>query len=135
MRISSLLGLSFSTLALVGCSSETDNRSLVEAEAQQTRNAAAAGRIWCALDGAEGFRLDCTMDRIASADGQILVLGRQDSGYRRFRFVPGQGVETADGAETASVAIIGDGQIEVTVADDRYRLPATVRGQTASAAN
>jgi hypothetical protein len=38
-------------------------------------------------------------------------------------------VVAADGAEPATVRIVEDGMIEVTVAQDRYRLPATLKGE------
>ena len=113
---------------LAACGREPDNQALANVEAEQVRDAADDGRIFCALGGAEAFRLDCTMDRMASADGTVLVLGKADVGYRRFRIATdGRGVVAADGAETASVQIVENGLIEVTVAQDRYRLPATVR--------
>jgi hypothetical protein len=112
-----------------GCSNEPDNAVLAEVEADQVRDAAAAGRIPCALAGADAFRLNCTMERVAGADGETLVLGRPDAGYRRFRITTdGRGVIAADGADVASVTLVDDGQIEVVVATDRYRLPATVKG-------
>jgi hypothetical protein len=115
-------------LALAACSSEPDNGELAAVEATQTRDAAAAGRVYCALGGAEAFALNCTMEQIASNEGTIIVLGRQDVGYRRFRITTdGTGVAAADGAEPAVVALIDNGMIEVTVAEDRYRLPARER--------
>lgn len=121
----------FMVIASTGCSSEPDNSQLAEVEAAQSRDAAAAGRVLCALGGAEDFQRNCTMDRIASADGTILVLGRADAGYRRFRLIAtGYGVEAADGAEPAVITMVDDGMIEVAVAQDRYRLPATPRPQT-----
>jgi hypothetical protein len=131
LRISSTLLVAATLAGVAGCSSEQpDNEVLAEVEAEQVRDAAAAGRIPCALGGAERFRIDCTMDRIASADGETLVLGRPDAGFRRFRVVTdGRGVIAADGAEPATVRIVEDGMIEVTVAQDRYRLPATLRGE------
>ncbi len=117
-------------LALAACSGEPDNAVLADVEAEQVRAAAEAGRVRCALAGAETFRLDCTMERIAGTGGETLVLGRADAGYRRFRVTgDGRGVIAADGAEAASVRIVEDGVIEVAVAGDRYRLPATVRAR------
>jgi hypothetical protein len=116
------------SLALGGCSSEPDNQELAAVEADQTHDAAAAGRIYCALGGSTDFAQNCTMEQIASTEGTILVLGRADSGYRRFRITTdGRGVEAADGAEPATVTIIDNGLIEVAVANDRYRLPAGQR--------
>lgn len=123
-------------LLLAACSNEPDNGELAAVEATQTRDAAAAGRIYCALGGAEAFALNCTMEQIASSDGTILVLGRQDAGYRRFRITTdGRGVEAADGAEPAIVALVDNGLIEVSVGQDRYRLPAREQSAQSSDAS
>lgn len=117
-------------VAMTACNRRADNAVLAETEAEQVRDAATAGRIFCALGGAQGFRLDCTMDRMVNSDGVVLVLGRADAGYRRFRVISdGRGVIAADGAEQAHVTVIDGGMIEVAVGSDRYRLPATIRGQ------
>jgi hypothetical protein len=130
MRISNqLLSIAATMLLISGCSREPDNSVLAKVEAEQVRDAAAAGRIPCALAGAEAFRLNCTMERIAGPQGETLVMGRADAGYRRFRVTSdGRGVIAADGSDPAQVTLIDDGQIEVAVAGDRYRLPATVKG-------
>jgi hypothetical protein len=121
------------TLGLVSaCGGAPENAELAKVEAEQVRDAAAAGRVACALGGAQNFRVDCTMDRISGEEGTVLVLGRADAGYRRFRIAPGRGVVAADGAEQATVTVVENGMIEVSVADDRYRLPATVRGGEAA---
>lgn len=121
-------GLVGAGLLLAACSTEPDNEKLAEVEAQQVRDAADAGRIFCALNGEQNFQLNCTLDRIASAEGPVLMLGRADAGYRRFRITTdGRGVVTADGADEARVSLMDNGLIEVAVAQDRYRLPATVR--------
>lgn len=125
-RVLPVLGLAL----LAACGSEPDNAVLADVEAEQVREAAEAGRVRCALGGADVFRLDCTMERIAGAEGETLVLGRPDAGYRRFRVMTdGRGVVAADGAEPARVTIVEDGVIEVAVGTDRYRLPATMRGE------
>ena len=116
-------------LFLAGCNRAPDNGELAKVEAQQVRDAAAAGRVACALSGATAFRLDCEMDRISGPDGERLVLGRADAGYRRFAVTrDGRGIVAADGAEPAHVEVVEDGLIEVSVGNDRYRLPATTRG-------
>lgn len=115
-------------LLLCACNQAPDNSRIAEVEADQVRAAADAGRIFCALAGEPNFRLDCTMDRMTSDEGATLVLGRADAGYRRFRVMTdGRGVVAADGAEPARVALIDNGMIEVAVAQDRYRIPATIR--------
>ena len=128
MRTSDLVLAMIAAGSVAACSDAPDNGELARVEAEQARAAAAGGRVSCALAGAAAFRTDCTLDRIASADGEVLVIGRTDAGFRRFRLTgDGRGLEAADGAEPASVTVIDGGQIEVRVADDRYRLPATVR--------
>ena len=127
MRIFSAIAASTLVLLLSACSREPDNARLAEVEREQMRSAAAAGRVACALGGAPAFRQNCTMDRLTASDGQMLVLGRADAGYRRFRITgDGRGLVAADGASPAVVTILDDGVIEVAVEDDRYRLPATI---------
>lgn len=122
------MALVMTGFVLSACVREPDNQKLAEVEAQQVRDAADAGRVFCALGGERQFQLNCTLDRIASKDGPVLVLGRADAGYRRFRVTTdGRGVATADGADQARVSLMDNGLIEVAVANDRYRLPATVR--------
>jgi hypothetical protein len=87
------------------------------------------GRIDCALGGAEQFDRNCTLDRMASADGTVLVVGREGAGYRRLLVTTdGRGVVAADGVDAATVAIVGDGMIEVAIGGDRFRLPADTDG-------
>jgi hypothetical protein len=67
------------------------------------------------------------VDRSEGPDGAILTLRHPDGGFRRFRIVTdGRGLAPADGAEKAKITLIADKRIEVTVGEDRYRLPATV---------
>lgn len=122
------IGIGGLALLLAGCDRAPDNRVIAAVEAKQIADAAEAGRVPCALAGEAEFRLNCTMERIAGGDGETLVLGRADSGYRRFRIVSdGRGLVAADGAEPARVSIVAEGVIEVTVGEDRYRLPALLR--------
>lgn len=128
MRIFDRAALGVTMTLLAACSQHPDNERLAQVEADQVREAAQSGRIFCALSGAAGFRMDCTIDRLVTDEGPVLVLGRADAGYRRFRIASdGRGIVAADGAEPAQVSIIDNGLIEVSIADDRYRLPATVR--------
>lgn len=116
-------------LLVAGCDRAPDNGELAAAEARGSRDAAANGRIDCALEGAELFDRTCTLEEMSSAEGTVLIVGRETTGYRRLRIATdGSGVVAADGAEPAKVAIVGDGMIEVTVGADRYRLPANTKG-------
>ena len=116
-------------LLLAACGSAPDNGDLAEAEARGSREAAAEGRIECALEGAKLFDRTCTVEEISGADGTVLVVGRANVGYRRLQIATdGRGVVSADGAEPARVTIVGDGVIEVAIGSDRYRLPANTGG-------
>ncbi len=77
--------------------------------------------IDCALAGAEEFTRVCTYQEVP-ANRQV-VIWHPDGGFRRFDLLPGgAGVASADGAEQVIQGIMG-GMLEVTVGDDRYRIP------------
>lgn len=84
-------------------------------------------RIECAVGGAAVFTRVCTVERSAGPD--VLFTIRAPSGsFRRLAATSdGRGVMAADGAESATVRIVGPGLIEVSIGGDRYRLPATIR--------
>lgn len=118
-------------MLLAACGGAPDNGDLAEAEARGSREAAANGRIECALEGAKLFDRTCTVEEMSGVDGTVLVVGRANVGYRRLQITTdGRGVVSADGAEPAKVTIIGDGMIEVAIGSDRYRLPANTGGAT-----
>ena len=118
-------GLLLPIVLLAGCDRAPDNGALADAEARGSRQAANDGRIDCALEGAKAFNRSCTVEEMSSADGTILIVGKQDVGFRRLQIATdGRGVISADGAEPAKVTIVGDNLIEVAVGADRYRLPA-----------
>jgi hypothetical protein len=84
-------------------------------------------RIECAVDGATVFARVCTIERTPGPD--VLFTVRAPSGsFRRLAATSdGRGVMAADGAEPATVRIVGPDLIEVSIGGDRYRLPATIR--------
>lgn len=85
--------------------------------------------IGCALARGAALAPDCTVERSDTPAGVALVLRQPDGGFRRLLVTAdGRGVVAADGAERATVRIVGAREIEVAVADERYRLPATLRG-------
>ena len=127
MRISSTAML---PLLLAACSQQSGDRGAM-ANAIDNAQAAASDddRIECAA-GSAAFARDCTVERTEAADGLILTVRRPDGGFHRLLVVSdGRGVIAADGAETARVAVIGDGRIEVAIGGNRYRLPATVKAK------
>lgn len=91
-------------------------------------DAADAGLIECAPAGSAQFARDCTLEKVASEEGLILVVRSPDGGFRRLLVTSdGRGVVAADGAEPAIVSVIGDNRIEVRMGEDRFRLPATIQ--------
>ena len=92
--------------------------------------AAHAVTVPCALSGSVTFGDRCGIERLVSNDGLTLVIHHPDGGFRKLLVATdGRGVVTADGAQLAEVSVIDPATIEVRVGDDRYRLPATVKGQ------
>ena len=83
--------------------------------------------IECAIDST-AFARECAVERHVTDGVLTLVVRHPDGGFRRFDVLTdGRGVATADGADLALVRL-ADGGIEVSVGEDRYRLPATVSG-------
>jgi hypothetical protein len=114
MRISSAL-----LLMLAGCSQQAP--AVAEGEEH----------IACALAGAAGFAPDCAVERVTKDGALTLVVRHPDGGFRRFDVLKdGRGLAVSDGAEQAQVALAGDA-LEVTVGTDRYRFPATTKGDAA----
>lgn len=90
---------------------------------------AAAERVACAIAGAAEFSPVCTIDRVDSPDGPVLVLRGPGGGFRRLLVTEdGRGVVAADGALPADVKVLEGNRIEVAIGGDRYLLPATIRG-------
>ena len=131
MRISSLAAL----ILLAACSSaETNSQTLARAEANQSAEATDDGALNCAVAGVKEFSRTCTLDREETPRGLLLTARHPDGGFRRLLVMKdGRGVIAADGAQPAQVTVVNDGEIEVAVGKDRYRLPATVREGAATA--
>lgn len=85
--------------------------------------------IPCAKVGADPRAERCVVERNEGPGGTVLTLRHPDGAFRRLLVTKdGRGVATADGAEPARVRIVGADRIEVSVADERYELPATIKG-------
>lgn len=124
LRISSLAALAL----LAGCAeAEPDAAVIANVEREAAATAVEDGRVLCALDGAAEFQRACTVDRDEGEAGLVLTMRHPDGAFHRLLVTKdGRGVVAADGAEQAKVSIVGGDGIEVAIADDRYRLPATV---------
>ena len=127
MRISSTVLLA---LALAGCGEpRTDHATLAKVEADSRARRADDGTIVCAQNGSADFARICTVDRADTDAGLVLTVRHPDGAFHRLLVTKdGRGVVAADGAERATVSVIGTGEIEVALGGDRYRLPATVKG-------
>ncbi|MDD3800251.1 MAG: hypothetical protein PHE36_13855 [Novosphingobium sp.] len=84
-------------------------------------------RIACALGGAAQFATDCVVERNREEGALFLTVRHPDGGFRRFEVMTdGTGLAAADGMEQAETRLSGD-TLEVAVASDRYRFPATAK--------
>jgi hypothetical protein len=112
MRISSAALI----LCLAGCS----EAPVIENKISQAQ---AEDRIDCALGGAQKFDRTCAIERHA---GTTLTLRHEDGGFRRLTLETDGTIDTADGADGLILQTLSDGRTEITVGEDRYRLPATL---------
>ncbi|PZU57533.1 MAG: hypothetical protein DI547_12635 [Sphingobium sp.] len=84
--------------------------------------------VACATGGGTALRNDCVVERSRDGNGVILTVRDGQGGFRRLRIVDdGRGVIAADGADAVAVSLSQPGMIDVTVGEDRYRLPAHER--------
>ena len=129
MQISKPFLTLLATLSLTACGGN-DAETLKEAEKSADEAAALDGKVECALAGSDSFERTCTTERIAGADGQILVIRHADGGFRRFKILTdGRGLAPADGFDETKIALIENAMIEVSSGDDKYRLPAQIKPQ------
>ncbi len=133
-RTSSALLIGLTLTACGGASPKDEAKlpaatSLAAAEAGVAKAAADNGLISCAVSGASVFAARCQVETAQTKEGLILTLRHPDGGFRRLLVVKdGRGVIAADGADAALVKPIANNLIEVALAGDTYRLPATVKG-------
>ncbi|MEP7349038.1 MAG: hypothetical protein ABI668_03700 [Sphingorhabdus sp.] len=128
MPISKPLLLAAACISLASCG-RSDDEASKEVEAATDQEAAFDGKIECALAGSVAFARTCTTERIAGADGQLLVIRHVDGGFRRFRILTdGRGLAPADGFDETRIDVLDGGMIEVSSGDDKYRLPAQIKG-------
>lgn len=124
-------------LLMLGLSACGDNSAedLTNAENDADEAAALDGKIECALAGSESFVRSCTTEQIAGSQGKILVIRHPDGGFRRFNILTdGRGLAPADGFDETKISLLSDGMIEVSSGDDKYRLPAQIKGTDSPAA-
>lgn len=79
----------------------------------------------CATGEHGAWGRGCSVDQ----RGDLVTLRHADGGFRRFQIVKdGRGLMAADGAEVATLSIVGKGLVEVHIGADRYRIPAMIAG-------
>lgn len=128
MPISKALLLLVATITLVSCGGN-EAEDWKEAESEAPEQAGLDGKIECALAGSSSFERTCTTERVAGGNGQMLLIRHADGGFRRFSILSdGRGLAPADGFDQTNIALIESGMIEVSSGDDKYRLPAQIRG-------
>jgi hypothetical protein len=134
MPISRFLGVAGICCALIACG-KTKTDSLEKAEKSAEKQAAQDGKIECALAGGKDYARTCETERLTTATGTILVIRHPDGGFRRFKILTdGRGLAPAQGFDETKITVMGDGLIELSSGDDRYRLPAKIKPRPAVAA-
>ena len=116
----------FTTLSLLSACGGTDSSEVVGEDG--TAHGIDGSTISCAINGSCEFNDGCQAERLAAEDGVTLVVRHPDGGFRRFNILTdGRGLEAADGAEKASVEIVEDNEILVSVGSDKYMMPARMK--------
>ena len=110
------------SLFIVACGGQADGTSGTGALAENSLP------IMCMVDGETQFEPLCSLRQSTGEDGSILTLSSPSGGFRRLLVIgDGRGVVAADGAVPAIVRPLGAKTIEVTIGNDRYRIPANVK--------
>ena len=113
--------------ALAACSESGAEQVTTEIPEEGEELPEGAELIECAINGAQWFARNCMVERADNEGIELLVVRHPDGGFRRFELLTdGRGLAVADGAVEA-YAEPGENMIQVSVEDDRYRFPATVR--------
>lgn len=109
------------------------NGDAVDVNAPQGNGAAAPppgqpdNRIECRPAGAPAFTRTCTMDNVASPQGHVLTIRKEDGGFRRLLHNNDGRIVAADGAQPARIVSDTEAGIEVEIGGDRFRLPGRTR--------
>lgn len=82
--------------------------------------AAPDDRIECATAGAADFSKTCAVER---GEESALVLRHADGGFRRIDLAEDGAITAADGSDIPVGKSLPDGRFELTLGNDRYRLP------------
>lgn len=81
--------------------------------------------IACAPKGSTGFDSTCTVERVEVDGARLLTVFHPDGGFRRFeQLADGSGLAAVAGADKVTQTLSGD-TLEIAIAGNRYRFPAT----------
>lgn len=76
--------------------------------------------IECAIGAGANWTGHCPVER----HGDLLTIRHADGGFRRFLIIQGgRSIMPADGAEESSSRRVEGDRIELSIGEDRYRLP------------
>jgi hypothetical protein len=125
--------------SIAGCGPSKEDKDIADKNLAQLdkasdKEAAADGKIECAVSGAKELTRSCLTEKISGTDGQSLIIRHANGGFRRFKILTdGRGLQAAEGAEKLSIKVLDGGKIEATIAGDRYQLPAQIKANTSDA--
>jgi hypothetical protein len=87
--------------------------------------------IECALGPGVGFTKDCAIERSKDGATYRMIVRHPDGGFRRLEVGADNAIAVTDGANAAAVTLNGT-LAQVTVGDDRYRIPLEARAPAAA---
>jgi hypothetical protein len=120
MRVALLIGLAL----LGGCS---------KAEAPP-KVAEGPEHVDCALGPGTTFAKNCAIERSKQGETYKMILRHPDGGFRRLEVDATNTIVAADGADAAQIVLNGT-VAEVTVGEDRYRIPLEARTPASAASD
>lgn len=116
-------GFVIALLALAACSKNE--------AAPPPKVAEGAEHVDCALGPGVGFTRDCAIERSKEGEVYRMIVRHPDGGFRRFEVGADNAIAVTDGADAAQVTLNG-AVAEVTVGEDRYRIPLEARAPVAT---
>lgn len=122
MRGALLIGL-----ALLGACSKNESKP-------PPKVAEGPEHVECALGPGTTFAKDCAIERSKQGEVYKMILRHPDGGFRRLEVDASNTIVSADGADAAQIVLNGS-VAEVTVGDDRYRIPLQPREPATAAAS
>lgn len=87
--------------------------------------------VECALGPGTTFAKNCAIERSREGETYRMILRHPDGGFRRLEVDANNTIVSADGADAAQIVLNGT-VAEVTVGEDRYRIPLEARAPIAS---